>query len=89
MQSVILKPLAKGQVTIPAAFRRALKLDQSTVFRADLRDRGIFLQPISTSANQWEDQYLRDFSDQEVTNYIAADRMDPKLAKAVKRYLES
>lgn len=82
MQQVIIKPLAKGQVTIPASFRRELGIKENTLFQAELKDEGVFLKPVNLD---WQEKYIREFSDEEIKQWLKDDKLDKKTLRKLKR----
>lgn len=82
---VIIKPLAKGQITIPVAFREALQIKENTLLKADLRNNGIFIEPLTVN---WEEKYVREFSKEELSEFLKEDKLDKKTLKKIKRYLQ-
>ena len=85
MQQVIIKPLDKGQITIPIAFRKTLGVDDTTLYKAQLKKDGILLTPLQVN---WQEKYIREFSDKEIQNWLKLDKMDKKTLKRVKYYLK-
>lgn len=85
MQQTVIKPLDKGQITIPIAFRRSLKITKDTLLQAELKDNGILLKPINLD---WRNKYVRDFSDEEIKEWLEEDKLDKKTLKKIKKYLE-
>ena len=85
MQQVIIKPLDKGQITIPIAFRKTLGVDDTTLYKAQLKKDGILLTPLQVN---WQEKYIREFSDKEIQNWLKIDKMDKKTLKRVKYYLK-
>lgn len=75
MQQITIKPLAKGQITIPVSFRRQLGIKESTLFQAEVKDDGIFLKPVNLN---WKEKYLRQFSDEEIKQWLEDDKLDKK-----------
>lgn len=85
MQQIIIKPLAKGQVTIPASFRRELGIKENTLFQAELKEDGVFLKPISLD---WKEKYIRQFSDEELKEWLKEDKLDKKTLQKLKKYFK-
>lgn len=85
MQQVIIKPLAKGQVTIPASFRRELGVRENTLFQAELKEDGVFLKPINLD---WKEKYIRQFSDEEIKAWLKEDKLDKKTLQKLKKYFK-
>lgn len=82
MQQVIIKPLAKGQITIPISFRKQLGIKDNTLFQAELKEEGIFLKPVSLD---WKENYIRQFSDEEIKQWLEDDKLDEKTLRTLKR----
>ncbi len=85
MQQIIIKPLAKGQVTIPASFRRELGIKENTLFQAELKEDGVFLRPISFD---WKEKYIRQFSDEDIKEWFKEDKLDKKTLQKLKKYFK-
>lgn len=84
MLQTVIKPLAKGQVTIPVSFRKALKIKENTLFTAELKSDGIFLKPLRMD---WTEKYIRDFTDEEIEEWLREDVLDTKTRNKIKKYL--
>ncbi len=84
MQQIIIKPLAKGQVTIPILFRRELGIKENTLFQAELKENGVFLKPINLD---WKERYIRQFSDEEIKEWLQEDKLDKKTRQKLKKFL--
>lgn len=82
MQQITIKPLAKGQITIPVSFRRQLGIRESTLFQAEVKDDGIFLKPVNLN---WKEKYIRQFSDEEIKQWLKDDKLDKKTISKLKR----
>lgn len=82
MQQVTIKPLAKGQITIPVFFRKQLNIKSDTLFQAELRRDGIFLKPVNLN---WKEKYIRQFSDEEIKQWLEDDKLDQKTISKLKR----
>ncbi len=84
MQQTIIKPLAKGQITIPASFRKKLNIQEDTLFRAEVKENGILLTPLRLG---WEEKYIREFSDEEMTLWLKGDKVDKATLKKLQQLL--
>lgn len=82
--STLVKQASRGQVTVPASFRRALKLGRQTVYRAELRGVSIVLTPLIDAHQSW-----RDYTNQDIKRFLAADRLDAKTARRAEALLAS
>lgn len=83
MQQVTIKPLAKGQITIPVSFRKQLNIKSDTLFQAELRKDGIFLKPVNLA---WKEKYIRQFSDKEIKQWLEDDKLDKETLQKIKKY---
>jgi len=79
---IIVKPLAKGQITIPAVFREALGIDADTLLSVSLVADHLEILPL----RQGQDA-LRRYTDEEVSRFLEEDKLDPKLAQEVRDLL--
>jgi len=84
MKNTLIKPLSKGQITIPAKFRKALKIKESTYFQAEIKDGGIFLRPVEVD---WKDNYVRDLTLAEIKNFLSEDQLDKASLSKLRKYL--
>lgn len=85
MQQIIIKPLAKGQITIPVSFRRELGIEENTLFQAEIKENGVFLKPISLD---WKEKYIRQFSDEEIKGWLKEDKLNKKTLQKLKKYFK-
>jgi AbrB family looped-hinge helix DNA binding protein len=79
----IVKPLAKGQVTIPAEFRDALGIDTETLLSISLIGDHLEIRPL----RQGEEE-LRRYTEEEVARFVADDRLEPEVARRIKELLQ-
>ena len=75
---------AKGQLTLPAQFRRRLNVDEDTILRITLRGDGITITPLRPKQ---ADPPLREFSQADITRFLREDRLDRATAAKVQRLL--
>ena len=75
---------AKGQLTLPAQFRRRLNVDEDTILRITLRGDGITITPLRSERT---DPPLREFSQADITRFLREDRLDRATAAQVQRLL--
>jgi len=80
----IVRPQAKGQITIPADFRERLGIDQSTFLQLTLRGSTIEVSPVRLAK---EGSILRDFDRKELDAFLKEDKVDAKTAARVRRLL--
>jgi AbrB family looped-hinge helix DNA binding protein len=84
--SQLVKPLAKGQITIPARFRRALGIDADTYLRITLEGRRLVLTPVRVV--DADEAPGRDYTRSELEAFFAEDKLDAETVAKVKRFLE-
>jgi AbrB family looped-hinge helix DNA binding protein len=80
----IVRPQAKGQITIPVEFRERLGIDQGTFLLLTLRGSKIEVSPIQIAK---EGGALRDFDRKELDAFLEEDKIDAKTAAKVRRLL--
>jgi AbrB family looped-hinge helix DNA binding protein len=80
----LVKPYAKGQVTIPAEFRERLSIDENTILQMKLKDSSIEITPLRVVD---EDQLLRAYDDSEIEAFLEEDKIDPEIADRVRDLL--
>ena len=78
----IVKPLAKGQVTIPAEFREALGIGPDTLLDFSLVDDHLEIMPL-----QYGEEGLRRYTQDEISRFMAEDKLDPDVARRVSEIL--
>jgi len=83
--SQLVKPLAKGQITIPARFRRALGIDVDTYLRITLEDQRLILTPVRVVDT--DETLGRDYTRSELEAFFAEDKLDAETVAKVKRFL--
>ena len=57
--TVLVKPLAKGQITIPVGFRKQLGITRSSYLKAEVKAGKLILSPVQLAE---EEKYLRSSS---------------------------
>lgn len=80
----LVRPLPKGQITLPVEFRRRLKIDQDTILSLTLREGKIEITPLRPVP---QGEALRDYSDEDIERFLAEDRLDAATAARVRRLL--
>ena len=75
---------AKGQLTLPAQFRRRLNVDEDTMLRVTLHENGM---TITALRSERTDPPLREFSSADITRFLREDRLDRATAAKVQRLL--
>ncbi len=81
----IVKPLAKGQITIPVEFRRRLNISKNTFLQLTLKEGKIEIVPLRLVPEG--EALLRDYSDEEIQRFLEEDRLDPETLAKVRRLL--
>jgi len=82
-KSKVVKPFGTGQITIPAEFRRRLKISRDTLLNVVLRKGSIEIRPLRIGV----ETSLREYSREEIERFIAEDKLDPRTAAKVKKLL--
>lgn len=80
----LVRPLSKGQITLPIEFRRRLKIDAETILSLTLKEGKIELVPLRPLAL---DESMREYEDDEIERFLREDRLDPDTAAKVRRLL--
>ena len=78
----IVKPLAKGQVTIPAEFRKALSIGPDTLLDISLVGDHLEVAPL----RHGEDA-LRRYTEDEVSRFVEEDKLEDDVASRVRNLL--
>lgn len=81
----LVRPLPKGQITLPAEFRRRLKIDAETILSLTLKEDKIEIVPLRPIPQEGT---LREYGDDEIERFLAEDRLDPDTAAKVRRLLD-
>jgi len=82
--SKLVRPLSKGQITLPVEFRRRLKIDSDTVLSLTLKGDKLEMIPLRPIPREMT---LRDFSRDEIARFLREDRIDRITAARVRRLL--
>ena len=80
----LVRPLPKGQITLPIEFRRRLKFDDKTILSHSLKGSKI---EILTLRPLLPKETIRKYSDDEIKRFLKEDRLDPKTAAKIRRLL--
>jgi len=81
-QAKLVRVQSKGQITLPAQFRRHLNIDEDTILRVTLDRDGITIRPLRSEST---DPPLREFSQADIDRFLREDRLDPATAAKVRR----
>jgi len=80
----LVKPLPKGQITLPIEFRRRLKIDDKTILSLSLKGSKIEILPLRSVPRE-ED--MREYTEDEIDAFLKEDRLDSKTAQKIRRLL--
>lgn len=80
----LIKPLPKGQITLPVAFRRQLGINEETILRVSVKAGKIEIAPVRQVESV---AAMRDYTKAQISRFLAEDRIDPKTAARVRRLL--
>lgn len=80
----LVRPLPRGQITLPIDFRRRLKIDEQTILRLSLKGGKIEILPLRPVARK---EAMREYKTDEIQRFLEEDRLDPKTASKVQRLL--
>lgn len=83
----IIKTLSKGQVTIPASMREDLGIKKDTYLRVYIRDKKIVLEPVDLDKKINLGKYIRTYSDEDIQDFLALDKLDTKTRKKAEKLL--
>jgi len=81
--SKIVRPLSKGQITIPAQFRERLGIDQDSLLNIILLEDRLEVVPVRIG----EQESLREYTDEEIKTFLQEDKIDPETARKVRKLL--
>jgi len=82
--SKLVRPLPKGQITLPIEFRRRLKIDDKTILSVSLKGSTIEILPLRLVDQAVS---LRKYEADEIARFLKEDRLDRKTADKVRRLL--
>lgn len=80
----LVRPLSKGQITLPVEFRRRLNIDAETILNVTLKEDRIEIVPLRPMP---QPEPLRDYSPDEIERFLKEDRIDSDTARKVRRLL--
>jgi len=89
MQTILVKTLSKGQVTIPSNLRNKFGIKKNTYLRVSSRGYRIILEPINLKTTDTNlNKYIRTFSDKEIKEWLKLDKLDKKTRKKAEKLLK-
>ena len=80
----LVKPYARGQITIPVEFRERLGIDENTVLQMRLKGSTIEITPLRVVD---EDRLLREYDPAEIEAFLAEDKIDSQTAARARKLL--
>ena len=78
----IVKILPKGLITIPKKWREALGFEENSLARMRKEGNKLILEPVNVVSYP-----LRDYSKEEIEEFIKSDRISSQLRKRFRNYL--
>lgn len=80
----LVKLYPRGQITIPAEFRRRLGIRENTILQVRLRGSSLDITPLRVVD---EDQLLREYDPAEIQAFLQEDKLDRKTAAKARKLL--
>lgn len=80
----LVKPYAKGQVTIPADFREELGIDENTILQMELKGSRIEITPLRVID---EERLIRQYNRSEINSFLEDDKIDAETAIMIRKLL--
>ncbi len=78
----VVRTLARGQVTIPNEFRRALGIEAETMLSVTLVGDHLEIAPVRVPSD------LRRYTDEDIARFLEEDRLDEETARRVRKLIE-
>ena len=85
LMAKIVKPLSRGQITIPIEFRKKLGIGSNTILNLVLKGNKIEITP--AIVREFNEEELREYTDKEISQFLKDDKIDKDTARIVKRLL--
>ena len=85
LMTKLVRPLSRGQITIPIEFRKKLGIDANTILSLALRGNKIEITP--AIVREVGEEELREYTDEEISQFLRDDKIDRETARTVKRLL--
>lgn len=85
LMTKFVRPLSRGQITIPVEFRKKLGIDSNTILSLALRGNKIEIVP--AIVREVDEEELREYTDEEISQFLRDDKIDQETARTVKRLL--
>lgn len=84
MNTALVQPLDKGQITIPVAFRQKLGITKDSILKLEIRGQTLVIKSLNVD---WKDKYIRTYSNEELQKFYELDRLDAKTKTRIKKYI--
>ena len=81
----VVRPLPKGQITIPVGIRRALGIDETSLLEVRLEDGKIVIVKLDVQP----EASFRVYSDEEIAEFLENDRITPETAQRVRELMRA
>lgn len=81
----IVKPLSRGQITIPIEFRKKLGIGSNTILNLVLKGNKIEITPVMV--REFNEKELNEYTYKEILEFLQDDKIDKDTARTVKRLL--
>ena len=85
LMTKIVKPLSRGQITIPIEFRKKLGIGTNTILNLVLKENKIEITP--AMIREFNEEELREYTEKEISQFLKDDKIDKDTARTVKKLL--
>lgn len=85
LMTKLVKPLSRGQITIPIEFRKKLGIDTNTILNLVLKGNKIEITPAMVREVGEED--LREYTDSEISQFLKEDKISQSTARTIRKLL--
>ena len=85
LMTKIVKPLSRGQITIPIEFRKKLGIGTNTILNLVLKENKIEITPVM--AREFNEEEVREYTEKEISQFLKDDKIDKDTARTVKKLL--
>ena len=80
LMTKIVKPLSRGQITIPIEFRKKLGIGSNTILNLVLKGNKIEITP--AVVREFNEDEMREYTDKEISQFLQDDKIDKNCKKA-------
>lgn len=84
MNTAIIQPLAKGQITIPVFMRKTLRIDKNSFLKIEMQKNKLVIEPMRVD---WKGKYIRMYSDEDLKTFYKLDKLDKKDREKIEQIL--